>query len=56
MAGLLDGTNRGVRSVREGVVELTGAVATQDDLEEVVREIMGLDEVLDVDTTDVDVG
>ena len=46
----------GVSTVREGVVELTGAVATQEDLEEVVREIMGLDEVLEVDTTDVDVG
>ena len=53
---LLDGMSLEVRSVREGVVELTGAVATQGDLEEVVREIMGLDEVLDVDTTDVDVG
>jgi hypothetical protein len=56
VAGLLDGTNLGVRSVREGVVELTGAVATQEDLEEVEREVMGLDEVLEVDTTDVDVG
>jgi hypothetical protein len=56
VADLLDGTNLRVRSVREGVVELTGAVATQDDLEEVVREIMGLDEVFDVDITDVDVG
>lgn len=56
VAELLDGTNLGVRSVREGVVELTGAVATQEDLEEVEREVMGLDEVLEVDTTDVDVG
>lgn len=56
VAELLDGTNLGVRSVREGVVELTGTVATQEDLEEVEREIMGLDEVLEVDTTDVDVG
>jgi hypothetical protein len=45
-----------VRSIREGVVELTGTAATQDDLEEAVREIMGLDEVLEVDITDVDVG
>jgi hypothetical protein len=36
-------------------VELTGTAATQDDLEETVREIMGLDEVLEVDTTDVEV-
>jgi hypothetical protein len=56
VADLLDGTSLEVRSVREGVVELTGAAATQDDLFEVVREIMGLDEVLEVDTTDVDVG
>jgi hypothetical protein len=53
---LLDGTSLEVRSVREGVVELTGTAATHDDLEEVMREIMGLDEVLEVDTTDVDVG
>ena len=53
---LLDSTSLKVRSVREGVVELTGTAATQDDLEEVMREIMGLDEVLEVDTTDVDVG
>ena len=56
VADLLDGTSLEVRSVKDGVVELTGAVATQEDLEEVVREIMGLDEVLEVDTTDVDVG
>jgi hypothetical protein len=54
VADLLDGTSLEVRSVKDGVVELTGAVATQEDLEEVVREIMGLDEVLEVDTTDVD--
>ena len=52
---LLDSTSLEVRSVREGVVELTGTAATQDDLEETVREIMGLDEVLEVDTTDVEV-
>jgi sporulation protein YlmC with PRC-barrel domain len=53
---LLDGTNLQVSNVREGVVELTGAAVTRDDLAEVVREVMGLDEVLEVDTTDVDVG
>ena len=52
---LLDSTSLEVRSVREGVVELTGTAATQDDLEETVREIMGLEEVLEVDTTDVEV-
>jgi PRC-barrel domain len=56
VADLLDGTNLEVRNVREGVVELTGAVATQEDLQEFEREVMGLDEVLEVDTTDVDVG
>ena len=52
---LLADTDLEVRSVKDGVVELTGSAATQEDLEEVVREIMGLEEVLEVDTTDVDV-
>jgi hypothetical protein len=56
VADLLEDTDLEVRSVKDGVVELAGAVASQEDLEEVVREIMGLDEVLEVDTTDVDVG
>jgi len=56
VADLLDGTELTVRSVREGVVELTGAMAAREDLEDVVGEIMGLDAVLEVDTTDVDVG
>ena len=56
VADLLDGTNLKVSNVREGVVELTGAASTQEALDEVVREVMGLDEVLEVDTTDVDVG
>ena len=55
VADLLDGTNLEVRSVKDGVVELAGTAATQEDLEEIVREIIGLDEVLEVDTTDVDV-
>jgi PRC-barrel domain len=50
---LLEDTDLKVRSVRDGVVQLTGTAATQEDLEEVVREIMGLDEVIEVDTTDV---
>ena len=53
---LLADTALEVRAVKDGVVELTGSAATQDDLDESVREIMGLDEVLEVDTTDVDVG
>ena len=56
VAGLLDGTNLGVGNVRDGVVELTGASRTREDLAEVVREVRGLDGVLEVDTTDVDVG
>jgi len=56
VADLLDGTNLEITSTRDGVVALTGAMATQEDLEEIMREIMGLDEVLDIDTTDVDVG
>jgi hypothetical protein len=56
VADLLDGTNLQVGTVREGVVELTGAATSQEDLKEVEHEIMGLDEVLEVDTTDVDVG
>ena len=56
LADLLDGTSIGVLSFKEGVVELTGAAATREDLEEIEREVMGLDEVLEIDTTDVDVG
>jgi sporulation protein YlmC with PRC-barrel domain len=56
VAELLDDTNLKVSNVREGVVELTGAASTQEDLDEIVREVMGLDEVLEVDATDVDVG
>jgi sporulation protein YlmC with PRC-barrel domain len=53
---LIADTELEVRAAKDGVVELTGAAATREDLEEIVQEIMGLDDVLDVDTTDVDVG
>jgi hypothetical protein len=53
---LIVDTDLEVRSVRDGVVQLTGAAATREDLNAVVEEITGLDGVLDVDTTDVDVG
>ncbi len=53
---LLADTDLEVRSAEDGIVELSGAAATQEDLEEIVREIMGLDGVLEVDSTDVDVG
>ena len=53
---LVNDTELEVRAVEDGVVELTGRATTQDDLDESVAEIMGLDGVLDVDTTDVAVG
>ena len=53
---LLVDTGLRARRAQDGVVELTGAAATQEDLDAVVQEIMGLEEVRDVDTTDVDVG
>jgi hypothetical protein len=43
------------RRAQDGIVELTGTVTTQEDLDGIVQEIMGLDEVREVDTTDVDV-
>ena len=55
-AKLLDGTGLEVRAVKDGVVELAGAVASQQDLEEAIEELTGLDGVLEVDATDVDVG
>ena len=53
---LLVDAGLGVRSAEDGIVELTGAAATQEDLEEAITEIMGLDGVREVDATDVDVG
>jgi sporulation protein YlmC with PRC-barrel domain len=53
---LLDGTGLEVRAVKEGVVELAGAAASKEDLAEMVREVMCLPEVREVDTTDVDLG
>lgn len=52
---LLDETSLETRAVKDGVVELTGSVARQQDLEESVEELMGLDGVREVDTTDVEV-
>jgi hypothetical protein len=52
---LLDGTELKVREVREDVVELEGSVASREDLEEVVAEITEIDEVREVDTTDVEI-
>ena len=53
---LLNGTGLDVRSEKEGVVGLTGSVRSEEDLAGNVEEVMGLDGVLDVDTTDVNVG
>jgi hypothetical protein len=55
-ARLLDGTGLEVRAVKDGVVELAGRAASREDLRGSVDEIMGLTEVREVDTTDVDVG
>jgi hypothetical protein len=44
------------RRAQDGVVELTGSAPTREDLDDVVQEIMGLEEVRDVDTTEVEVG
>jgi hypothetical protein len=52
---LVNGTELEVRAAKDGVVELSGRAETQEDLDESIREILGLDGVLDVDTTDVDV-
>lgn len=53
---LIDGTGLDVRAARDGVVELSGSIGSQDDLEATIGEIMALDGVLEVDTTDVGVG
>jgi hypothetical protein len=53
---LIDGTDLEVRAARDGVVELSGSASSQEDLEAAIIEIMTLDGVLEVDTTDVDVG
>ena len=53
---LINDTDLEVSAVKDGIVELTGLAATQEDLDEMVQEIMGLDGVLEVDTTEVDVG
>ncbi|HEX2180777.1 MAG TPA: PRC-barrel domain-containing protein [Rubrobacteraceae bacterium] len=52
---LIVDTGLEVRSAEDGVVELTGSASTQEDLEGAIAEIMGLDEVREVDSTDVDV-
>ena len=51
---LLDGTGLGLREIREGVVVLEGS-ADRDDLRDLVSDISDINEVLDVETTDVEV-
>ena len=53
---LLDGTELELREVREGVIVLEGLAASQEELEEILADITEVDGVLDVDTTDVNVG
>jgi len=52
---LIADTGLEVRSAEDGVVELSGSATTQEALEGAIAEIMGLDEVQEVDATDVDV-
>lgn len=51
---LLDGTGLKLREVIEGVVVLEGS-SSRADLEDLVGQISDIDDVLDVETTDVDV-
>ena len=53
---ILDGTDLRLREVRERVVVLEGTIASQEDLQVVLADIAEVDGVLDVETTDVDVG
>jgi hypothetical protein len=52
---LIADTGLEVRSAEDGVVELSGSASTREELEGAIAEIMGLDEVREVDATDVDV-
>jgi len=52
---LIVDTGLRARRAQDGIVELTGSAATREDLETLVQEIMGLKEIREVDTTDVDV-
>jgi sporulation protein YlmC with PRC-barrel domain len=52
---LLAETGLEVRHAEDGVVELSGSASTQEALEGAIEEIMGLDEVREVDATDVDI-
>ncbi len=53
---ILDGTGLAVRAVKDGVIELTGAVPAREDLDAAIEELMGLDGAREVDATDVEAG
>ena len=52
---LIVDTGLRARRAQDGIVELIGSAPTREDLDTLVQEIMGLKEVREVDTTDVDV-
>lgn len=52
---LLADTEIEVVSSQDGVVALSGEVATQEDLDTLVTEILGLDGIVEVDTSEVEV-
>lgn len=56
VADLIADTQLEVLSARDGIVELTVATASQEDLEATIVEVLGLDGVLEVDAADVHVG
>ncbi|QIN80301.1 hypothetical protein GBA65_19245 [Rubrobacter marinus] len=56
IADLISETSVEVVGEVEGVVQLSGSVASQEDLEEIVTEIMAQTDVLGVDTGDVETG
>lgn len=53
---LLDGTELRLRDIVEGLVELEGSIGGREDLDLLVADISDVEGVLDVDTTDVEVG
>jgi sporulation protein YlmC with PRC-barrel domain len=52
---LVSGTGLAVVSSNGGVVEIAGSMQRREDLEEVIEEIRGLDGVVEVDASDVEV-
>ncbi|MGI8650099.1 MAG: PRC-barrel domain-containing protein [Rubrobacter sp.] len=52
---VLSDTELAVASSRDGVIALSGSIESQEDLDALEAEILGLDGVLEVDTTDIEV-